>query len=126
MFWEDAAAARFGGFSIGTTSPLKKSLQAAERQRADVARARRRLALQWHESSGYRADDGAGGDKYGDRVAGVISSCPTTRARIFRWNTMKSEVVMKDEIVVFHAFAWKSAPSATRPASPAPKQPTRP
>ena len=27
-----------------------------------------------HESSGYRADDGAGGDKNGDRVAGVISS----------------------------------------------------
>ena len=36
------AAARFRGFSIGTTSPLKKSLQAAERQRADVAQARRR------------------------------------------------------------------------------------
>ena len=36
---------------------------------------------------------------------------------------MKSDVVvMKDEIVVSHAFAWKSAPSATRPASPAPKQ----
>jgi hypothetical protein len=27
-----------------------------------------------HESSGYRADDGAGGDKNGDRLAGVISS----------------------------------------------------
>src|SRR3977135_4479710 len=35
------AAARSGGFSTDTTSPLKKSLQAAERQRADVARARR-------------------------------------------------------------------------------------
>jgi transposase len=36
------AAARSGGFSTDTTSPLKKSLQAAERQRADVVRARRR------------------------------------------------------------------------------------
>ena len=33
---------RSGVFSIATESPLKKSLQAAERQRADVARARRR------------------------------------------------------------------------------------
>src|SRR5208282_5928097 len=38
----EPVAARFGVFSTGTTSPLKKSLQAAERQRADVARARRR------------------------------------------------------------------------------------
>src|SRR6195256_5695114 len=38
----EPARARFRGFSIGTVSPLKKSLQAAERQRADVARARRR------------------------------------------------------------------------------------
>ena len=36
------AVARSGVFSIDTTSRLKKSLQAAERQRADVARARRR------------------------------------------------------------------------------------
>jgi transposase len=36
------AAARSGVFSIDTASPSKKSLQAAERQRADVARARRR------------------------------------------------------------------------------------
>ena len=36
------AAARSGVFSTDTTSPSKKSLQAAERQRADVARARRR------------------------------------------------------------------------------------
>jgi transposase len=33
---------RFRGFLVDTTSPSKKSLQAAERQRADVARARRR------------------------------------------------------------------------------------
>src|SRR5712691_8045747 len=38
----EPARARFRVFSSGTTSPLKKSLQAAERQRADVARARRR------------------------------------------------------------------------------------
>ena len=38
----EPAVARSGGFSIDTTSRLKKSLQAAERQRADVARARRR------------------------------------------------------------------------------------
>jgi transposase len=38
----EPAAARSGVFSTATTSPLKKSLQAAERQRADVARARRR------------------------------------------------------------------------------------
>src|SRR6266480_5162305 len=38
----EPAGARFGDFSIDTTSPLKKSLQATERQRADVARARRR------------------------------------------------------------------------------------
>ena len=37
----EPAVARSGGFSIDTTSRLKKSLQAAERQRADVARARR-------------------------------------------------------------------------------------
>jgi transposase len=38
----EPAAARSRGFFTGTTSPLKKSLQAAERGRADVARARRR------------------------------------------------------------------------------------
>jgi transposase len=32
----------FGGFLIDTTSPSKKSLRAAEQERADVARARRR------------------------------------------------------------------------------------
>src|SRR5208283_6182506 len=37
-----AAAARFGGSSSGTISALKKSLRAAEQERADVARARRR------------------------------------------------------------------------------------
>src|SRR5215218_706309 len=38
----EPAGARFGVFWTDTASPLKKSLQAAERQRADVARARRR------------------------------------------------------------------------------------
>ena len=38
----EPAAVRCGVFSTGTTSPSKKSLQAAERERADVARARRR------------------------------------------------------------------------------------
>ena len=38
----ELAGARFGGFSVDTTSRSKKSLQAAERERADVARARRR------------------------------------------------------------------------------------
>src|SRR3981081_34673 len=38
----EPARARFRDFSIGTASPLKKSLQAEERQRADGARARRR------------------------------------------------------------------------------------
>src|SRR5256712_13006224 len=37
-----AAAARFGGFFSGTTSASKKTLRAAEQERADVARARRR------------------------------------------------------------------------------------
>src|SRR6202022_2910844 len=37
-----AAAARFPDFLLAMASPLKKSLQAAERKRADVARARRR------------------------------------------------------------------------------------
>src|SRR5271165_5385302 len=37
-----AAAARYGGSSSGTMSASKKSLRAAERQRADVVRARRR------------------------------------------------------------------------------------
>src|SRR5262249_3557471 len=37
-----AAAARCPDFSFATASPSKKSLQAAERKRADVARARRR------------------------------------------------------------------------------------
>src|SRR3982074_136832 len=36
------AAARFRASSLAMTSPSKKSLRAAERQRADVARARRR------------------------------------------------------------------------------------
>src|SRR6516164_8023264 len=36
------AAARFRASSLATASPSKKSLRAAERQRADVARARRR------------------------------------------------------------------------------------
>src|SRR5947208_5797766 len=38
----EPAAARSRAFFTGTTSPLKKSMQAAERERADVARARRR------------------------------------------------------------------------------------
>src|ERR1700726_1985830 len=37
-----AAPARFGGSSSGTMSASKKSLRAAEQQRADVVRARRR------------------------------------------------------------------------------------
>src|SRR6266404_7473419 len=37
-----AAAARFPDFLLAMASPLKKSLRAAERKRADVARARRR------------------------------------------------------------------------------------
>src|SRR5947207_14670033 len=37
-----AAAARFPDFLLAMASPLKKSLQAVERKRADVARARRR------------------------------------------------------------------------------------
>src|SRR5919108_3500599 len=37
-----AAAARSPDFSLATASPSKKSLRAAERKRADVARARRR------------------------------------------------------------------------------------
>src|SRR6516162_7873430 len=36
------AAARFRAFSLAMASPAKKSLRAAERKRADVARARRR------------------------------------------------------------------------------------
>src|SRR5215831_12164518 len=36
------AAARFRGSSLAMASPSKKSLRAAERKRADVARARRR------------------------------------------------------------------------------------
>src|SRR3979409_51368 len=36
------AAARFPDFLLAMASPLKKSLRAAERKRADVARARRR------------------------------------------------------------------------------------
>src|SRR6202140_650137 len=36
------AAPRSGGFSLDTSSLLKKSLRAAEQERADVARARRR------------------------------------------------------------------------------------
>src|SRR6516165_6115415 len=36
------AAARFRAFSLAMASPSKKSLRAAERKRADVARARRR------------------------------------------------------------------------------------
>jgi DDE superfamily endonuclease len=38
----EEAAARSPDFLLATASPLKKSLQAAERKRADVARARRR------------------------------------------------------------------------------------
>src|SRR5207253_8337389 len=37
-----AAAARFPDFLLAMASPLKNSLRAAERKRADVARARRR------------------------------------------------------------------------------------
>src|SRR6266851_163869 len=37
-----AAALRFGGSSSDIISPLKKALHAAEQQRSDVARARRR------------------------------------------------------------------------------------
>src|SRR3982075_4066763 len=37
-----AAAPRSGGFSLDTRSPSKKSLRAAEQERPDVARARRR------------------------------------------------------------------------------------
>jgi transposase len=44
-----AAAVRFGGFLIATTSRSKKSLRAAEQHRADVARARRR----WIRQQGY-------------------------------------------------------------------------
>jgi hypothetical protein len=38
----EAVGARSGGFLTVMTSPLKKSLRAAEQHRADVARARRR------------------------------------------------------------------------------------
>jgi transposase len=41
-----AAAARFGGFWSATASASKKSLRAAEQDRADVARARRRWIRQ--------------------------------------------------------------------------------
>src|ERR1700676_293816 len=44
-----AAAARFPDFLLATASPLKKSLRAAERKRADVARARRR----WIREQGF-------------------------------------------------------------------------
>src|SRR6202040_3993360 len=40
-----AAAARCPDFLLAMASPLKKSLRAAERRRADVARARRRWIL---------------------------------------------------------------------------------
>jgi transposase len=43
------AAPRFGVSSLATASPLKKSLRAAEQQRADVARARRR----WIREQGF-------------------------------------------------------------------------
>src|SRR5664279_3146746 len=43
-----AAAVRFGGFSIDARLRLKKSLHAAEQERADVARARRR----WRREQG--------------------------------------------------------------------------
>src|SRR5438034_3554100 len=43
------AAPRFGVSSLATASPLKKSLRAAERKRADVARARRR----WIREQGF-------------------------------------------------------------------------
>src|SRR6201986_5585793 len=44
-----AAAPHFGAFSLAMTSLLKKSLRAAEQQRADVARARRR----WIREQGF-------------------------------------------------------------------------
>src|ERR1700731_2638965 len=44
-----AAAARFPDFFLAMASPLKKSLQAAEWKRADVARARRR----WIREQGF-------------------------------------------------------------------------
>src|SRR6202023_156220 len=44
-----AAAARFPDFLLAMASPLKKSLRAAERKRADVARARRR----WIREQGF-------------------------------------------------------------------------
>src|SRR5258708_33001082 len=44
-----AAAARFPDFVLAMASPLKKSLRAAERKRADVARARRR----WIREQGF-------------------------------------------------------------------------
>src|ERR1700680_5178453 len=44
-----AAAARFPDSSLAIGSPLKKSLRAAERKRADVARARRR----WIREQGF-------------------------------------------------------------------------
>src|SRR6516225_463036 len=43
------AAPQFGAFSLAMTSLLKKSLRAAEQQRADVARARRR----WIREQGF-------------------------------------------------------------------------
>src|ERR1700737_1360888 len=44
-----AAAARFPDFLLAMASPLKKSSRAAERKRADVARARRR----WIREQGF-------------------------------------------------------------------------
>ena len=44
-----AAAARCPDFLLAMASPLKKSLRAAERKRADVARARRR----WIREQGF-------------------------------------------------------------------------
>lgn len=43
------AVPRFGACLLATTSPLKKSLRAAEQQRVDVARARRR----WIREQGF-------------------------------------------------------------------------
>src|SRR5258708_20031257 len=43
------AVRRFGVSSLATASPLKKSLRAAEQQRADAARARRR----WIREQGF-------------------------------------------------------------------------
>jgi transposase len=48
----EAAAQRSGGFFNDTRSPSKKTLRAAEQQRADVARARRPWMRESRSSSG--------------------------------------------------------------------------